>query len=448
MADLFGDFVLRKHLPEWFFRLEPRLLWNFLDTAFLGDGGKSVPRRLDYSTSSPDLASQMRLMIHNLGYTTQMQRHERKKDKRGYKVSPRYRLYVAGDQFMRFVDNLPSIRRSANVFNPGNAGIQRMSHVDDDYIYFRIKGAGTVLYKGLVHDFSVNEKTSYVVENMTVSNSPPGYLGHRETHPLLTQEALNQWHTEKLKLSILLFDEIEKSSDALWQLLLGVLDKATLTLGDNRRVDLSQCIIILTSNLGAADMQTLMEGGMGFNVPREQIVVDQALDDKIDRTAIDAARRKFAPEFMNRIDGTVVFKTLRDEHVRQILNIELAMVQQRILWAVGGKQFVFQCTQRALDAVLAEGTDPKYGARHLKRTIERQLVFPLANMTATDQIKLGDYIEVDYEGPIPANGQPCEGKFVFTKAAENVMVPNLLKNIGALGTAAPTGRVVIPKKIV
>ena len=90
--------------------------------------------------------------------------------------------------------------------------------------------------------------------------SPPGYLGHRETHPLLTQEALNQWFTEKLKLSILLFDEIEKASDSLWQLLLGILDKATLTLGDNRRVDLSQCIIILTSNLGASEMTNLVEG--------------------------------------------------------------------------------------------------------------------------------------------------------------------------------------------
>src|ERR1041384_6268502 len=94
--------------------------------------------------------------------------------------------------------------------------------------------------------------------------SPPGYLGHRETHPLLTQEALNQWHTEKLKLSILLFDEIEKASDALWQLLLGILDKATLTLGDNRRVDLSQCIIIMTSNLGASEMNELINGTMGF----------------------------------------------------------------------------------------------------------------------------------------------------------------------------------------
>src|SRR6202161_4902453 len=116
--------------------------------------------------------------------------------------------------------------------------------------------------------------------------SPPGYLGHRETHPLLTQEALNQWHTEKLKLSILLFDEIEKASDSLWQLLLGILDKATLTLGDNRRVDLSSCIIIMTSNLGAAEMNGLVDGGLGF-APRA-VQVDNALDDKLNRSAVAA----------------------------------------------------------------------------------------------------------------------------------------------------------------
>src|SRR6202522_3390749 len=163
--------------------------------------------------------------------------------------------------------------------------------------------------------------------------SPPGYLGHRETHPLLTQEALNQWHTEKLKLSILLFDEIEKASDSLWQLLLGILDKATLTLGDNRRVDLSSCIIIMTSNLGAAEMNGLVEGGLGF-APKP-VQVDNSLDEKINRSAVDAARRKFAPEFMNRIDKVVVFKTLRSEHLQQILEIELGMVQQRVLMARG-----------------------------------------------------------------------------------------------------------------
>src|SRR5437764_6726158 len=117
--------------------------------------------------------------------------------------------------------------------------------------------------------------------------SPPGYLGHRETHPLLTQEALNQWHTEKLRLSLLLFDEIEKASDSLWQLLLGILDKANLTLGDNRRVDLSQCVIVMTSNLGAGEMSELVNGGLGFG-SQKQAQVDNALDEKINRTAVEA----------------------------------------------------------------------------------------------------------------------------------------------------------------
>jgi len=261
--------------------------------------------------------------------------------------------------------------------------------------------------------------------------SPPGYLGHRETHPLLTQEALNQWHTDKLKLSILLFDEIEKASDALWQLLLGILDKATLTLGDNRRVDLSQCIIIMTSNLGAGEMSTLVEGGLGF-AARKANQVDAALDDKIDRTAVDAARRKFTPEFMNRIDKVVVFKTLRSEHLQQILEIELGMVQQRVLMAAAANQFVFNCTSKVKGFLLQEGTDPKYGARHLKRAIERHLVFPLANLVATGQVKLGDFIRVDI----------CpEGRLTFVKEAEGAMVPTLMERYGtAAGTPAMAAR--------
>ena len=224
--------------------------------------------------------------------------------------------------------------------------------------------------------------------------SPPGYLGHRETHPLLTQEVLNQWHTEKLKLSILLFDEIEKASDALWQLLLGILDKATLTLGDNRRVDFSQCMIIMTSNLGASEMSNMVDGGIGFS-RRKSVQVDAAFDDKIKRTAVEAARRKFSPEFMNRIDKSVVFKTLRSEHLQQILDIELGMVQQRILTASADEPVRFQLHTESEGISAARGTDPKYGARHLKRAIERHIVFPLANLVATGQVKLGDFIRID-----------------------------------------------------
>ncbi|PYX09688.1 MAG: ATP-dependent Clp protease ATP-binding subunit [Acidobacteria bacterium] len=259
--------------------------------------------------------------------------------------------------------------------------------------------------------------------------SPPGYLGHRETHPLLTQEALNQWHTDKLKLSILLFDEIEKASDALWQLLLGILDKATLTLGDNRRVDLSQCIIIMTSNLGAGEMSNLVEGGMGF--AQKPTEVDATFDEKINRTATEAARRKFTPEFMNRIDKTVVFKTLRSEHLQQILEIELGMVQQRILMASATNQFVFSCTPRVKNFLLHEGTDPKYGARHLKRAIERHVVFQLANLVATSQVKLGDFVRIDLSP---------EGRLTFVKEAENAMVPMLLERYGAAAGVSAAAR--------
>jgi ATP-dependent Clp protease ATP-binding subunit ClpA len=256
--------------------------------------------------------------------------------------------------------------------------------------------------------------------------SPPGYLGHRETHPLLTQEALNQWHNDKLKLSILLFDEIEKASDSLWQLLLGILDKATLTLGDNRRVDLSQCIIIMTSNLGAGEMTGLVDGGMGFATRVTE--VDARFDEKISRTAVEAARRKFTPEFMNRIDKVVVFKTLRPEHLTQILEIELGMVQQRILLAAGANQFVFNCTPRVKEFLLKEGTDPRYGARHLKRAIERNIVFPLANLVATGQVKLGDFVRVDLTG---------ESHLTFVKEAEGAMVPVLLERYGAVASPPP-----------
>jgi len=249
--------------------------------------------------------------------------------------------------------------------------------------------------------------------------SPPGYLGHRETHPLLTQEALNQWHTDRIKLSLLLFDEIEKASDALWQLLLGILDKATLTLGDNRRVDLSQCLIVLTSNLGAGEMNELLNGNMGFAQPSGNI--DNKIDDKMNRAAIDAARRKFSPEFMNRIDKVVVFKTLRHEHLEKILEIELGLVQQRILQATGNNQFVFNCSTKVKELLLQEGTDPKYGARHLKRSIEKNIVFPLANLVATAQVKLGDFVRIDLNEA---------GTMTFVKEAEGALVPVLLEKYG------------------
>jgi ATP-dependent Clp protease ATP-binding subunit ClpB len=225
--------------------------------------------------------------------------------------------------------------------------------------------------------------------------SPPGYLGHRETSPMLTQENLDRFHTEDTKLSLVLFDEIEKASDSLWQLLLGILDKATLTLGDNRRVDFSKTMVIMTSNLGAREMSELISGGIGFAPGKgTKSPNDTDVDQKIYRTAVEAARRKFSPEFMNRIDKVVVFRSLKEHHLRLILDLELQSVQDRVM-ASAGTKFVFQCSDRAKDMLLREGIDLKYGARHLKRAIERFLVYPLSNLVATEQVGLGDLVYVD-----------------------------------------------------
>ena len=236
--------------------------------------------------------------------------------------------------------------------------------------------------------------------------SPPGYIGHMHTPAILTQEALTRWHTEKLKLTLLLFDEIEKAAESLWQLMLGILDKASLTLGDNTHVDLSQCIIFMTSNVGASEMSRLAEGGLGFAV--QAPIADVNLDDRIMHTATEAARRKFSPEFMNRLDKVVVFKTLRPDQLEHILDLELEKVQRRIASAVGENHFTFRCTSEIKRRLLQEGTDPKYGARHLKRVIEKQIVYGLANLVATGQVKGGDYVSI---------GMNPDGGLTFAKAA-------------------------------
>jgi ATP-dependent Clp protease ATP-binding subunit ClpB len=247
--------------------------------------------------------------------------------------------------------------------------------------------------------------------------SPPGYLGHRETHPLLSQEVLNQYHTDKLKLSFVLFDEIEKASDALWNLLLGILDKATLTLGDNRRVDFSHALIFMTSNLGATEMGSILRPNLGFaaseaEARRQTGDLDDATTEKVSRAGVEAARRKFTPEFMNRIDKVVVFRPLGQAELRKILGLELGILQTRIFSSSMTTPFVFSVTDEAKDFLLREGTDMKYGARHLKRAIDRALVHPMSNLIATQQVRGGDLIKVDFDAD--------DNQLTFAKEAEDM----------------------------
>jgi ATP-dependent Clp protease ATP-binding subunit ClpA len=230
---------------------------------------------------------------------------------------------------------------------------------------------------------------------------------------------LNQYHTDTMKISFVLFDEIEKASDSLWNLLLGILDKATLTLGDNRKVDFSRAMIFMTSNLGATEMTALVKPKFGFGASEqaEQFqsrTANADLDDKIARTGLAAARRRFTPEFINRLDKIVTFKPLGSDQLSQILDIELKMVQQRIFDASPQRSFLFEVTGAAKALLLSEGIDARYGARHLKRAIERLLVQPICNLIATRQVRAGDCIRIDWERTLDhltfikqASGIPC-----------------------------------------
>ena len=280
--------------------------------------------------------------------------------------------------------------------------------------------------------------------------SPPGYLGHRETHPLLSQEILNQYHTDEMQISFVLFDEIEKASDALWNLLLGILDKGTLTLGDNRKVDFSQAMIFMTSNLGAAEMSAMLQPKLGFGVQKIQEqhkagVADAKMSSKLARSGVEAARRKFTPEFMNRLDKVVTFHPLGANELRKILDIELNLVQQRIFNASAERAFVFTLSDASKDFLLGEGTDMKYGARHLKRAIERLLVQPMSNLIATEQVRGGDWVRVDFDEKksVLSFSREAEGLPVQEMAElvdNSITIPELTLSEGAYAEPATAGR--------
>jgi len=199
-------------------------------------------------------------------------------------------------------------------------------------------------------------------------------------------------------------------------------------------VDFSRAMIFMTSNLGATEMSSILRPNLGFatsEVERKRACgeVDEGLNDKISRAGVEAARRKFTPEFMNRIDKVVVFRPLGSEELHRILNIELNMLQQRIFNSATTTPFVFNLTAEAKEFLLREGTDMKYGARHLKRAIERSLVHPLSNLIASDQIRGGDLVRVDYDSDCPS--------LCFTKEAEEMPAYAMVQMIDTTFTAPP-----------
>ena len=357
----------------------------------------------------------------------------------------------------RIVGQERAVRRLSGLYQIYLAGLNATNRPIGTMLFLGPTGSGKTRVVEAAAEVLFNEPYAIVKidcaefqhshEIAKLIGSPPGYLGHRETSPMLTQENLDRHHTETDKLTLVLFDEIEKASDSLWQLLLGILDKATLTLGDNRRVDFSKTMVIMTSNLGAREMSELISGGIGFSPKGKKNHEDTEVDQKIYRTAVESARRKFSPEFMNRIDKVIVFRSLKEYHLRQILEIELQSVQKRIMESAGTK-FLFQCTDAAKDMLLSEGTDLKYGARHLKRSIERFLVYALSNLVATGQVSLGDmvYVDTDEGGKKLTFAKRSGGALVSETGELMADMDEISSKSGGIGVPLPQAQAAATKK--
>lgn len=215
--------------------------------------------------------------------------------------------------------------------------------------------------------------------------APPGYLGHRETTPMLNQQKLNAVTSERSNLSIVLFDEIEKAASSLMRLLLGVLDKAILRLGDNTTVNFERSLIFLTSNLGARGMSREIRPTFGFDSltgrPAEQ------LHRKLESIALNAVRKRFSPEFVNRIDVVSTYYPLTGEALERILDQQVEEFRRLVINRLGPRAFQVALSREARQFLLARGASPEYGARELKRTVHRHLIQPVAALVARGQIE-------------------------------------------------------------
>src|SRR5215467_2448861 len=242
--------------------------------------------------------------------------------------------------------------------------------------------------------------------------APPGYLGHRETQPMLTQQKLNAVTSEKCNLSLVLFDEIEKAAPSMTRLLLGVLDKAILRLGDNTSVNFEKSMVFLTSNLGAREMLKEITPDFGFQAGVAKEKSD--LTSKLQNIALVAVRKRFSPEFVNRIDCIITYQPLTAESLSAILDKQIVDLQSHVNTRLGNRSFVLDVPPESRQFLLEKGTSPEYGARELNRTIHRYLTQPLATMVATNQVNPGARVWVEIDA--------AADKLVI-RSAEAVAVP-------------------------
>jgi ATP-dependent Clp protease ATP-binding subunit ClpB len=296
----------------------------------------------------------------------------------------------------------PAVEAVTQAFQIYRAGLASSERPLGSFLFLGPTGTGkTNLVESIVESCFGDRKAMLKIDCAEFSHShevarligsPPGYLGHQETNPYLSTANITRNQTPECPFTVILFDEIEKANDSLWQLLLGILDKGRLTLGTNKEVDLSRCFIFLTSNIGSRSVSDILAPGMGF--VRETNESDEKIHQRIEDAVLWSAKRTFAPEFLNRLDHKVVFQRLTTPEMRKILDLELRKIENRLGQRGDAIEFIY--TDRAIDRLLEAGTDSELGARPMKRILEQHLVFPLARLYASEQLLGGETVCVDW----------------------------------------------------
>lgn len=381
MASLFGNNTYVKKLPAWFKDIPDNMVKNFLETAVFGDGCTVVPRRMDYSTVSSSLFTMMEILFRRLGYITYKQIEVKKNPKH----KDRYRLYISGNQIEKLNEDF---NFGIDLSEMESTNIQRKAWVDENYVYFQLKDVSRINYTGKVYDLSVEKDVSYVTE-FIVHNSPSGYVGH-EQGGILTNAIIEN------PFSVVVFDEVEKASTKIHELLLQILEEGRLTDGKGQKVSFKDCLIIMTSNVGVSEIDEVKKT-IGFGDVAE--VTEERKVKAIDK----AIKKKFKPEFLNRIDAIVHFNTLKKADYMRIIDIELYKLNENLKANdTEYKNIRIEFDKKVKDFIYKEGVNPEYGARPLKRCIEKEISTPLAATLLREEFDGSARVKVSIKKGKPA----------------------------------------------
>lgn len=371
LSSLFGRTCYGKKIPDFFMSLDKSLQLNLLETMIYGDGTKTLDRKMVYKTVSSTLSSQMNAMFKNLGYSTQYNHILANKNCALINL-----VILSGLNIEKLNQELPHLKIQDNPIKPKN--IQRHQYQDNDYFYYQITEKKSIEYNGSVYDLSIEDDSTYIANGVSVHNSPPGFVGYEQGGQL----------TEKVRkspYSVILFDEIEKAHPDVFNILLQVLDEGHLTDGLGRKINFKNCLIILTSNIGAKKLQDFGTG-IGF-----QTITKSEGRELEKKSVIDAELKKtFTPEFVNRLDDVVIFNTLDKTHIKHIVDIELHALEVRIK----NLGYKLKFTKSVKEFLCDKGYDEKFGARPLTRCIQKYIEDTVAEIILKGDVKEGESIEL------------------------------------------------------